>query len=83
MLLRALKAVMPELDTSKAQFKTKFQDEKEIASWALEAVRFMNAHDIIKGSGTGGVYYILPKGNTTKEQAIALVLRVFKQFYQI
>ncbi len=82
MLVRALKAVMPNI-TTEAEFKTKFQDEKEIASWALESIRFMNANDIIKGSGANGVYYILPKGNTTKEQAIALVLRVFNQFYKI
>jgi len=83
MLVRALKAVMPDLDTSKAEIATKFRDEKDIEPWAIEAVRFMNYHEILKGSGTNGVYYILPKGNTTKEQAIALVLRVFNKFYQI
>jgi len=79
MLLRALKAVMPAIDTS-AQFKTKFQDEGQIASWALEAVKFMNSHDVIKGTETGGVSYILPHGNTTREQAISLVLRIFNKF---
>lgn len=82
MLLRTLKAAMPDI-TATAEFKTKFQDESEIASWALEAVRFMNANDIVKGSTVNGVTYILPKGNTTKEQAILLILRTYNAFYKI
>lgn len=82
MLLRTLKVAMPNISTT-SKFKTKFQDERAVASWALEAVRFMNANDIIKGSTVNGVSYILPKGNTTKEQAISLILRVFNKFYQI
>ena len=79
MLLRALKAVMPTINTT-AEFKTKFQDEGQIANWALEAVRFMNSHDIIRGTEVGGVSYILPLGNTTREQAISLVLRIYNTF---
>jgi len=82
MLLRTLKAVMPEI-SSEAEFKTKFQDVDDVADWALEAVKFMNANDILGGSAVGGVTYILPKGNTTKEQAIALVLRLYNAFYKI
>lgn len=82
MLLRALKVAMPNIVTT-AEFRTKFQDESDIASWALEAVKFMNANEIVKGSTVNGVSYILPKGNTTKEQAILLVLRVYNAFYKI
>jgi hypothetical protein len=82
MLVRALKAAMPNITTT-AEFKTKFQDGKDIASWALEAVRFMNANSIVNGSTINGVTYILPKGNTTKEQAISLILRTFNAFYKI
>ena len=79
MLLRTLKNVMPNISTA-AQFKTQFQDAGSIDSWALEAVKFMNANDIIAGSTVNGVSYMLPKGNTTKEQAIALVLRMYNKF---
>lgn len=82
MLVRTLKAVMPNIDT-KAEFKTRFQDEKDIATWALQDVKFMNANDIIKGTEINGISYILPKGNTTREQAIALVLRIYNQFYKL
>ncbi len=82
MLLRTLKVIMPNISTE-AEFKTKFQDVGDVADWALEAVRFMNANDILGGSSAGGVTYIFPKGNTTKEQAIALVLRLYNAFYKI
>jgi hypothetical protein len=79
MFLRTLKAVMPEMPTD-AQFATQFQDQDNISAWALESVRFMNANDIIKGTTVNGVSYLLPQGNTTKEQAIALVLRIYNKF---
>lgn len=83
MLLRTLQAVMPNTVVA-AEFKTKFHDEKDIAPWALNAVKFMNANGVLNGSTLGdGTSYILPKGNTTREQAILLVLRVFNSFYKI
>jgi hypothetical protein len=82
MLLRTLKVVMPNI-TATAEFKTQFQDVGSVDSWALEAVRFMNANDIVTGSTVNGVSYILPKGNTTREQAIALVLRIYNKFNKL
>lgn len=82
MLLRTLKCVMPNIPAS-AEFKTKFQDADSVDSWALEAVKFMNANDIVGGSTVNGVSYILPKGNTTREQAIALVLRIYNKFNKL
>lgn len=82
MLLRTLKCVMPDIPTS-AEFKTKFQDAGSVDAWALEAVKFMNANDVVGGSTVNGVSYILPKGNTTREQAIALVLRIYNKFNKL
>jgi len=83
MLLRTLQAVMPNT-VVKDEFKTKFHNEKDIAPWALDAVKFMNANGVLNGSTLGdGTSYIFPKGNTTREQAILLVLRVYKTFYKI
>ncbi|NLN47796.1 MAG: hypothetical protein GX154_01580 [Clostridiales bacterium] len=82
MLLRTLKTVMPKILLT-AEFKTQFQDVSAIDSWALESVRFMNANDILTGSTVNGVSYIMPKGNTTREQAIALVLRIYNKFNQL
>lgn len=80
MLFRTIKIAIPTLDT-KAEFKTNFNDKNEIASWALDAVKFMNANDIVKGSVLdNGTSYIRPKGNTTKQEAILLVLRIFNKF---
>lgn len=83
MLLRTLQAVMPNVAV-KAEFKDKFHDESDIAPWALEAVKFMNGNGVLNGSASGdGGSYILPNGNTTREQAILLVLRVYNAFYKI
>lgn len=80
MLFRTVKAAIPTLDI-KAEFKTNFNDKNEIAPWALESVKFMNANDIVKGSTlSNGTSYIRPKGNTTKQEAILMVLRIFKTF---
>lgn len=79
MLVRTLKAVKPGINT-KADFKIKFQDERDVAAWAFEDIKFMNANEVINGSVVNGVSYINPKGNTTREQSIALVLRIYNQF---
>ncbi|SCY90844.1 S-layer homology domain-containing protein [Alkaliphilus peptidifermentans] len=79
MLVRTLKNVMPELETSGAQFTQVFYDAAEISDWAVENLRFLNHNDIFKGSQG----YILPKAYTTREQAISLVKRVFDKFFQI
>ena len=80
MLLRTLKAAKPSAITANAQFKYKFQDEKEIGSWAYDAIKFFNSYDIIRGNEQSGIFFISPKGNTTREQAIALVLRIYNTF---
>lgn len=83
MLLRTLQAAMPNVPTT-AEFKTQFHDINNISPWALEAVRFMNGNGILNGSTlSDGTSYILPQGNTTREQAILLVLRLYNAFYKI
>ena len=83
MLLRTLQVVMPKLD-GKAEFKTKFHDENQIATWALDAVKFMNSSEVIKGTVlSDGTAYFYPKGNTTREQAILMILRAYNEFYKI
>ncbi|MCL1874301.1 MAG: S-layer homology domain-containing protein [Clostridiales bacterium] len=55
----------PELDP--------FTDDAAIADWAKDSVYFMAANEIIKGMGDGT---FAPKSNTTREQAIAIALRM-------
>ncbi|MGI5971662.1 MAG: DNRLRE domain-containing protein [Oscillospiraceae bacterium] len=76
MLTRALKAAIPTLNTSVTD-PTVFADEKEIADWAIIAVRYMNSRGIMRGVGSNTIN---PLGNTTREQAIALVLRTYEAF---
>ncbi|MDP3387080.1 MAG: right-handed parallel beta-helix repeat-containing protein [Eubacteriales bacterium] len=76
MLFRTLKITIPELG-SPAAGAERFSDKDEIASWSIDAILFLNDHDIMKGVGEDRIN---PKGNTTKEQAIALAIRTYGTF---
>jgi hypothetical protein len=76
MLTRALKAAIPAINTEVAN-PAAFADENKIAAWAIDAVRFMNSKGIMKGVGSNTIN---PLGNTTREQAIALVKRTYDAF---
>jgi hypothetical protein len=80
MIMRTINAAKPGLDT-KVDGTIKFTDDADLAVWAREAVSLLNREGIMKGSGTGTVA-IMPKGNTTREQAVILVKRTFENFSQ-
>ena len=76
MLTRALRAAIPSLNTAVAGIAP-FADENLIADWAINEVRFMSSRDIMRGVGNNTIN---PLGNTTREQAIALVKRTYESF---
>ncbi len=76
MLLRTIKIATLQSNYSIPN-NIKFSDEKLIASWALDAVKYLNHQGIMGGIGGN---QINPKGNTTREQAIVLVNRTFEKF---
>jgi len=76
MLLRALKVSRPSRDYT-VTGQVDFIDKDSIASWAMEAVEYMNRNGIMKGVGGNRID---PLGNTTREQAIALVMRTYDAF---
>lgn len=53
-----------------------FADESKIASWAMQEVKLANKYGIMNGVGENKVN---PTGNTTVEQAIILVKRLFEK----
>ncbi len=53
-----------------------FSDEKVISQWAYEPVMFMNKNGLLKGN-KGNVD---PKGVTTSEQAVLMVVRTYEKF---
>lgn len=78
MLQRELKAADAEGQYVVGEdFTTVFADESAIASWAIDAVRFMNQSGIINGVGEGKID---PKGNATREQAMLMVYRDYEKF---
>lgn len=73
-ILNKALSVMNKTLTDKKSSIT-FADESSISSWAKEAVDKMTKdHSIL--SGVGGNTFS-PKGNTTKEQAIIVIYKVF------
>jgi len=54
-----------------------FADESEISDWAKNSIQLTNKLNILQGVGNDKIN---PKGNASKEQAIALIVRVFEHF---
>ena len=54
-----------------------FDDMDQVAEWARIPVLYMAQHDIINGMGNN---LFVPRGLTTREQAVALSLRIYLTF---
>jgi len=54
-----------------------FKDASNIASWAIEAMKFAYKNQIMKGLSPDTID---PLSNTTREQGIVLLLRTFKKY---
>lgn len=76
MIYRAIKLLHPESDFNVSDVE-KFQDENNIDKWAIEGMKYMYKHGILKGNGKGKID---PKGNATREEATILILRTYEKF---
>lgn len=90
MLFRAIKAINPDVNYSIEGVKD-FPDQKHIASWAVEATKYMFNIGIIGGDENGN---FMPKATTTaqgaadygmatREQAVVLSLRTYEKLNNI
>ena len=75
MIYRAIKAMLPHADFS-TDGADSFSDEEAISEWAYEPVMFMNKNGLLKGSNGKAD----PKGITTREQAVLMVVRTYEKF---
>jgi hypothetical protein len=76
MLNRAAQIMKPDSDFSPANAPV-FSDEKNVSSWALDNVKFMAKQGFIAGVGENRFD---PKGTATREQAVAIALRVYEKY---
>ncbi len=76
LLYRTLQAAKPEYNFSR-QNEYKFSDQSIISSWAQEPVSYLYGVGVI--SGVGG-NKLDPRGNTSREEAIALSKRIYEKF---
>jgi len=76
MILNALKAAQPNLDASPGS-DFPFNDAGEVASWALNSMKFAYRNEIMRGTAAG---IISPLSNTTREQAVILLKRTYSKY---
>lgn len=74
MFYRSFKAVGLDPDIFDEYYPVYFRDRDNISYWAIREVAFINHFEIMRGIGDNTLN---PKGQATREQAIALVLRSF------
>lgn len=75
MLYRAITSAVANVDTS-IDGAAVFEDENLIGSWAIREVKFAVKNGIMKGSGS----MIMPRENTSREQALLLIKRTYEMF---
>ncbi|OJV66622.1 MAG: hypothetical protein BGO41_04145 [Clostridiales bacterium 38-18] len=75
MFYKCLKIAMPSVISG--PYTVNFTDSATIASYATEAVGYMNHEGILNGTGGNNVS---PKGNATREQAMVLVTNTYSKF---
>lgn len=75
MLYRAITGSVANVNTN-IDGVPAFDDESLIGSWAVKEVKFAVKNNIMKESGSK----IMPRDNTTREQAVLLVVRVYEIF---
>lgn len=77
MMHRAAKAMKSSADFT-TDGATKYPDEKDISGWALESVLFMSKNGLMTNiSGN-----FVPKGTTTREQAVVIAVRTIDRYSQ-
>ncbi|PKM93284.1 MAG: hypothetical protein CVU84_16380 [Firmicutes bacterium HGW-Firmicutes-1] len=76
MLYRALNAAKPNMDFNVSGVN-KFADEHLIADWAINEVRYVAKHNIMKGIGNNTIN---PLEYTSREEGIVFVKRTYESF---
>lgn len=76
MLSRTLELIYPSLDYKTAGSKV-FPDGGNVSQWAIKGVQLLTKYEIIKGDEVGNLN---PLSNTTREQAVAIVVRAYEMF---
>jgi len=75
MLYRAITSAVANVDTG-IDGAAVFEDENLIGTWAIREVKFAVKNGIMKGSGLR----IMPRDNTSREQALLLIKRTYEMF---
>lgn len=77
MLYKTLKAAGVQNLDAETNWQTSYGDVNLVATYANQALQFFNHNQIINGKENN---QLVPRGNTTKEEAIVMLVRVFEKF---
>lgn len=55
--------------------KNSFTDNKQISTWAIEAVHFCSFNSIMSGTGNN---LFIPKANYSREMSISTIVRLYR-----
>lgn len=77
MMYSTLKLANIDLNPSRDQWQKPYTDLDQVAKYAKPALQFFNDAGIINGKEAGK---IVPRGNTTREEAIAIMMRVIEKY---
>ncbi|MBO4898254.1 MAG: DUF5050 domain-containing protein [Clostridia bacterium] len=76
MLKRCVVSAKPETFIADS-FPNSFPDEADIADWAIDGVKYINMLEVMLGDDAARIN---PLQNTTREQAILLIYRLYNDF---
>ena len=68
------------IDVSQAADLTAFPDNASVSDWAVDAMAWAVGVGLIAGDDRGGVYYLDPQGDATREQLATILTRFVKAY---
>ncbi len=71
------------IDTAKQADLSAYPDEGDVSSYAKEAMAWANAVGLIKGNKVGGTVFLQPKGNATRAQVAAILMRYVEKLSEV
>ncbi len=70
------------VDTAKRADLTAFPDAGEVSTYALDALAWANAADLIRGSAENGTLLLVPQNTATRAQVAAILARYLTEIAQ-
>ena len=57
-----------------------FPDRGDVSGWAVGYMKWAVGSGMVTGKNVGGTYYLDPKGNATRAECAAMLMRFIKRY---